>query len=524
MSWKQADPKHGGGRHFASANGKHDKGRHGLRQEGGRRSSQPQPRQESAEQVTAEQPYVADNGQGYDDQYADQEYDRYASEYQASHKPLSQPPASRYVPSPSYGVTGENQMDYLNNDPVEKKRRKNKTPIIIALVIVVAILAGGAFFWFNRPVKITVNGQEVTEARGASLSQVVKDQNVQVTPGNLLSVKGDVLKEGQGQPFSAKVGGNDLDQAAIDSYKVSEGDDISFGNGADKSEIYEVTKTTETQPKLKMNGDGNFGAIAYISQWGKAGKTETRTGKVSGQTNDVSVQDVQDCIIYLHSPKPDNGQKLVALTFDDGPSEYTQRYLDILAQYHAKATFFELGQNVREMPQLSKAVLAAGHQIASHTDSHKDLTTLDEPTLQSEISKSLGSIKDATGVQTTVVRPPYGSFRERNWLHTKGLMSTSVLWTQDSKDWELPGVDQIVANSTVNIQPGSIILMHDGGGNRDQDLEALPKIIQSLQQQGYTFVTIDELMASDSSIPKEVASGNYPMPADAVWPTELGDA
>lgn len=79
-------------------------------------------------------------------------------------------------------------------------------------------------------------------------------------------------------------------------------------------------------------------------------------------------------------------------------------------------------------------------------------------------------------------------------------------------------------NSLVNVRSGSIILMHDGGGNRDQDVEALPKIIESLQGAGYTLVTIDELMASDSTIPKSIQSGNAKMPKGVTWPSELGDA
>ena len=97
----------------------------------------------------------------------------------------------------------------------------------------------------------------------------------------------------------------------------------------------------------------------------------------------------------------------------------------------------------------------------------------------------------------------------------------SVLWNQDSLDWKRPGVDAIVENSTKNVTSGSIILMHDGGGNRDQDVEALPKIIEKLQAEGYEFVTVTELMKSDSSIPADVAAGDAAMPDGCVWPTQI---
>ena len=96
-----------------------------------------------------------------------------------------------------------------------------------------------------------------------------------------------------------------------------------------------------------------------------------------------------------------------------------------------------------------------------------------------------------------------------------------MLWNQDSLDWKRPGADAIVQNSLKGITSGSIILMHDGGGNRDQDVEALPTIIETLQGEGYEFVTVTELMKSDSSIPEDIASGNATMPEGCVWPTEI---
>jgi peptidoglycan/xylan/chitin deacetylase (PgdA/CDA1 family) len=128
---------------------------------------------------------------------------------------------------------------------------------------------------------------------------------------------------------------------------------------------------------------------------------------------------------------------------------------------------------------------------------------------------------EVTGVDTTIVRPPYGDFNQNSWLMSQGAMSASILWNQDTRDWEVPGVDAIVNNALNSIQPGSIILMHDGGGNRDQDVEALPRIIEQLQANGYRLVTISELLASDPDIPAEIAAGNAKMPEGTVWSTEI---
>ena len=102
-------------------------------------------------------------------------------------------------------------------------------------------------------------------------------------------------------------------------------------------------------------------------------------------------------------------------------------------------------------------------------------------------------------------------------------MSASVIWTIDSRDWELPGADAIVKNCTSNVGNGDIILMHDGGGDRSQDIEALPRIIDELHKQGYRLVTLSELMDSDYRIPDEIASQYAPMPEGCSWPTELAE-
>ena len=423
------------------------------------------------------------------------------------------PSGAYYIPSATYGQGV--------NGNVKRKRKSSKVSAVVAIIVVLCIIAGGTYLWINRPVDITLNGEKYTARTGTSLATLITDHKIAVTPGNNVSVSGNIIKEGKGEPFSANVNGRELSGDQLTSYGIARDDDITVGNGADITEDYTAT-TTEIQPKLKM--EGTYGALAYVSQWGKVGKVEKRTGTVSGETCDVTVQEVQDCIITLHMPTPDSGQKIVAITFDDGPSVYTQRYLDILKQHNVKATFFQIGQNVREYPDLAKAVVEAGHQVACHSDTHPDLTTLDEATLQKELSQSISSIKNATGVDTTMLRPPYGSFREVTWLKSKGMLSLSVLWTQDSHDWSRPGADKIVSNSLAGIGSGSIILMHDGGGNRDQDLEALPQILETLQNQGYAFVTLSELMQSDSAIPNEIRTGEAKLPANCVWPSELGDA
>lgn len=151
-----------------------------------------------------------------------------------------------------------------------------------------------------------------------------------------------------------------------------------------------------------------------------------------------------------------------------------------------------------------------------------NLPKQDADTIKSELTKAFDSIASATGVTTSMFRPPYGAFTGDCWIESGGVASVSVIWSKDSEDWRKPGIEKIVSNATDNIRSGDIILMHDGGGNRDEDVEALPKIIDTLHNAGYTFVTVSDLMKSGSTIPADIAVGTETMPSWAVWPNELG--
>ncbi|MDD7365126.1 MAG: polysaccharide deacetylase family protein [Atopobiaceae bacterium] len=397
--------------------------------------------------------------------------------------------------------------------------RTSHGPALIGLAVVAAVVVAGVLFWTHRPVNVTVDGTPTSITVGSSLERVASEKGAGVSAGDYVSVSGKVLKAGGGDKFEATVDGNQLSYADATSYRVKGGESIDFSDGADVSEDYEVVNTTSEQPKLKMEGKG--GVIFYVSQWGKPSKVETRKGAESGETADVTVQEVQDCVVTRANITPANDEKLVALTFDDGPADpYTNQYLDILEKYGAHATFFMLGPQVGEYPDAVKRVVSDGNQVGSHTWSHKQLTKLGESDLKEELSKSFSALSQA-GVTTTTIRQPYGSINTNVWLYSGGQMSTAVFWSHDSEDWRRPGASQIVSNATKGMYPGAIILMHDGGGNREQDVEALPQIIEAWQNAGYRFVTISELMASDPTVPADIASGSASMPEDAVWPTEV---
>lgn len=400
-----------------------------------------------------------------------------------------------------------------------RTRRKTSFGIIAGIIIVAIVILSALLWWINRPVPITVNGEAAEIRVGSQLEDVVREQEIVVEPGDYVSVTDHVLEADQGYAFTATVNGKTLSPDEVQDYRVVGEESIEFTDGQNRTEEY-TAESEVLMPYLRMEGTGY--ALQYVSQWGYAGELEHRVGKVSKESADVVVKEAQDCVVTCLNPYIEGDRKIVALTFDDGPADpYTEQYLEILDRYGVKATFFNLGENTESYPEIAKKVVAAGHQLCNHTMAHNQLTAVDGQTIYDEITRSADAIEQATGVHTTHIRPPYGDFTERSWLGSGGSITASIRWTGDSQDWSMPGVDTIVSNSLLNLYSGTIILMHDGGGDRTQDVEALPKLIEELQAQGYEFVTVSDLMRAMGTIPEDICSGTASMPEDAVWPEEI---
>lgn len=181
----------------------------------------------------------------------------------------------------------------------------------------------------------------------------------------------------------------------------------------------------------------------------------------------------------------------VALTFDDGPSPvWTPRILAVLAQYHAHATFCEIGPNAKAAPAMVKAIIAAGDRLCDHTVSHNERMSGRSSAYQTaEIVNAKNMIVAAGGPGTEVswFRAPGGDFSPLNRQIASADGLRPLAWSVDSDDWKRPGVGTILANIHRELGPGAIILMHDGGGDRSQTLAALKVLLPQLVKQGYSF-------------------------------------
>lgn len=250
-----------------------------------------------------------------------------------------------------------------------------------------------------------------------------------------------------------------------------------------KFAIQKPENTTRKNPKHQ-----------HIANLGKVMSTSAQA--VAPSTNVMS--DVpklfQGTIISQAKLKPT--EKVVALTFDDGPGpKNTAQVLEILKKNNVKATFFMVGSMVQAFPKIAKQVADDGHVIGNHTWHHW-YRRMDTATAAKEIDRTADIIYKTTGEKTTLFRPPGGFLHNGLVDYAKNHHYAVMMWSGESGDAERrsPQVAGMVTNVVKSAKPGGIILMHDGGGNRAKTVKALPQMIADLKAQGYRFVTIPELL------------------------------
>jgi peptidoglycan/xylan/chitin deacetylase (PgdA/CDA1 family) len=192
------------------------------------------------------------------------------------------------------------------------------------------------------------------------------------------------------------------------------------------------------------------------------------------------------------------GRKAIAITFDDGPTPSTPRFLDFLEEHHVPATFFQVGLNVNRHPEIAREVLAAGHEIGNHSHVHLNYALKPARVIEEDFSRAQTAIEDATGFTPTLMRAPYGvrwfGFRQ---MQAK-LRLRGIMWTVIGLDWKL-SAEAIAGRILSRIADGGIICLHDGrelAENPDvtPTLEALRRIIPPLVEAGYHFETISQLL------------------------------
>ena len=210
--------------------------------------------------------------------------------------------------------------------------------------------------------------------------------------------------------------------------------------------------------------------------------------------------DDKDCYFDEDGKYDETKQRpMIALTFDDGPGEYTEELINCLVENNAKATFFMLGQNVEAYPEIAKELSDAGMELGNHSYSHPDLVTIGAEAAAQQVSNTDAALKAATGFEATVMRPPGGSFNDSV---KAAINHPLIIWSIDTRDWATKSEDQTYQVVMDNAQDGSVVLMHD---IHEWSVKAAIRMIPDLIAKGFKLVTVSELAEAKG---KTLQSGN----------------
>jgi peptidoglycan/xylan/chitin deacetylase (PgdA/CDA1 family) len=317
-------------------------------------------------------------------------------------------------------------------------------------------------------IRLEVDGGARWVPLGWTLSDAIHHFRLHAPAGNLTAVNGKVLRRGA-FPGQVLLNGEAAPQGTI----LEAGSTISLKPGRTRMEPLD---------RLVLNfGPGEVHDPQYSLETG-AGREIISAGAVSHRGLNVVFQPAE----------PVRMPNAVALTFDDGPWEgSTRKVLAVLARERVKATFFLVGRQVRRFPDLVRDEVAAGMTIGTHSFSHPQAFGLLPPaTIDQQIGQGLQTLTDL-GVQTKLFRPPGGSMTPHVVAAAKAKGLRTVIWTVDPQDWRRgTTADQIAARVLAQVKPGSIVLLHDGGGDRSATVAALPRIIDGLKKRKLAITTL----------------------------------
>lgn len=192
----------------------------------------------------------------------------------------------------------------------------------------------------------------------------------------------------------------------------------------------------------------------------------------------------------------DTTDKNIAISFDAAwGADKTERIMDILKEYNCQATFFLVGFWVQDYPEIAKKIVENGFEVGTHSNTHPDLVKLSLEDMKTELTKSIEIIKNVTEVEPKLFRPPFGSYNDSLINTAKELNLQTIQWSVDSLDWKGISAAEIYNRVVSRVKNGSIILCHN---NADHIVEALPKILVKLINEGYSFVKIGDLIYKDN--------------------------
>lgn len=354
--------------------------------------------------------------------------------------------------------------------------KREETPVIrITLAILLIAAVGGLVaallvrFAGEETIAVQVRGELEHVPAGATVAEATTRFSLQPAAGDLLDVEGGVLKR------AAYPGGVLLNgRAASRASELREGDRLALIDGRSRR---------EPARRIFVRVAGGMPANPQFTL-ARAPGAEIERGQVSGKVDPRTVRPSGP----WHTPKA------VALTFDDGPSVHTGRILAVLSRMHARATFFVVGRSGERYPQLVRREFAAGMEVGNHSYSHPYRPPFDRRS-PTEIAEEIQRGRDVVAALArypTVFRPPGGVFSPNVVEAARQFDQRVVLWSVDAEDWRPRATaKEIVRRVLRDVRPGSIVLLHDGGGDRSQTVKALSRIVRGIRAKGLKLSFVD---------------------------------
>lgn len=376
----------------------------------------------------------------------------------------------------------------MSSLPVHAPQTRPIPRVYAALGLLLFAAGLAASLGAGNTILVNIDGTQRRVKPGTTVGDVVNAGFVAARPGDVLAAQGGrVVSEGRGTAITVRRNG----RAVVSEHTLFDGDVVESIDGSD---TVEGVVARELPIPLATMFEGTGPLMTLVSP-GSVGVRRVTVGELSGDeiagTSTVLVE-ATPMVIKRYGSAP--GGKVVALTFDDGPwPGQTDRILTVLRQYKVRASFFMLGYLAKRNSGLAHRVAEDGHLVGNHTLGHRMLTQLSAEAVDDQIEQGEAAIEKGAGVSPTWFRPPGGNISPAVWSRVTRASLRVALWDVDPQDWRRPTPAQIKNNVVANVRPGSIVLLHDGGGNRESTIAALPQIIVALQARGYRFVTLDEL-------------------------------
>ncbi len=374
-------------------------------------------------------------------------------------------------------------------------RRITIGKVVALIALVIAVVFAVRFCSAASSITVTINGSPYELRGDKTMAVALKESGLPVNPGDLISLSGNILERNAGDPFFATVGD---EETADPEYKLHDGDTITLTDGKDTVEPYDAVESP-VPCGVSIVGLGPIHTFSL----GEEGVMETRTGKISGEVVEKQTVDPKD-LTETRSTPDIGSRKIIALTFDEGPSDaYTGEILDILKKNNAQATFFFLGESIDLYgPDLVKRAADEGHQVCTHSYDDALVTKGVMSNLSSEqqidqIDHGCQVIADAIGYQPSrLIRVGNQELEDSSIVVLAPHIEAEIGWTLDTGDWLNTGEEQIY-DVLMSAQPGDVVRMHDGGGLQDATVSALERALPKLVKKGYEFVTINEYMSRE---------------------------